>query len=118
MIKPNRRSLHSQRSTRVNDQDADSDEIREASTGESKYNVLRDVERDQENREHRCHDEKDVGRPHLANPAWALLEAAKIGYHDVAWPKQYLSGKQQLERNLERERMLAAAQETPLERFN
>ncbi|MFI4927804.1 MAG: bifunctional salicylyl-CoA 5-hydroxylase/oxidoreductase, partial [Burkholderiales bacterium] len=59
-----------------------------------------------------------VARPHLANPAWALLEAAKIGYHDVAWPKQYLSGKQQLERNLERERMLAAAQETPIERFN
>jgi anthraniloyl-CoA monooxygenase len=59
-----------------------------------------------------------VARPHLANPAWALLEAAKIGYHDVAWPKQYLSGKQQLERNLERERMLAAAQEAPIERFN
>ncbi|HEY8356057.1 MAG TPA: bifunctional salicylyl-CoA 5-hydroxylase/oxidoreductase, partial [Ramlibacter sp.] len=33
-----------------------------------------------------------VARPHLANPAWALLEAAKIGYHDVAWPRQYLSG--------------------------
>jgi anthraniloyl-CoA monooxygenase len=25
-----------------------------------------------------------IARPHLANPAWALLEAAKIGYHDVA----------------------------------
>ena len=59
-----------------------------------------------------------VARPHLANPAWALLEAAKIGYHDVAWPKQYLSGKNQLERNLERERAQAAAQETPNERFN
>jgi anthraniloyl-CoA monooxygenase len=50
-----------------------------------------------------------VGRPHLANPAWTLNEAAKIGYQGVHWPKQYLPGKQQLERNLERERQLAAA---------
>lgn len=57
-----------------------------------------------------------VARPHLANPAWALQEAAKIGYHGVAWPKQYLSGKNQLERNLERER--AQTQEKPVERFN
>ncbi|MEJ7929466.1 bifunctional salicylyl-CoA 5-hydroxylase/oxidoreductase [Ramlibacter sp. AN1015] len=49
-----------------------------------------------------------VARPHLANPAWALLEAAKIGYRDVAWPVQYRSGKQQLERNLEREKAMAA----------
>jgi anthraniloyl-CoA monooxygenase len=49
-----------------------------------------------------------VARPHLANPAWALQEAAKIGYRDVAWPKQYLSGKTQLERNLEREKSMAA----------
>jgi anthraniloyl-CoA monooxygenase len=50
-----------------------------------------------------------VARPHLANPAWTLAEAAKIGYTDVAWPRQYLAGKLQLERNLERERQLAAA---------
>jgi anthraniloyl-CoA monooxygenase len=37
-----------------------------------------------------------------------LLEAAKIGVTAVAWPKQYRSGKQQLERNLERERQMAA----------
>ena len=49
-----------------------------------------------------------LARPHLANPAWALNEAAKIGYSDVAWPVQYLSGKSQLERNLERERAAAA----------
>ena len=48
-----------------------------------------------------------VARPHLANPAWTLLEAAKIGYHAIAWPKQYLTAKSQLERNLERERALA-----------
>jgi anthraniloyl-CoA monooxygenase len=50
-----------------------------------------------------------VGRPHLANPSWTLGEAAKLGYTAVSWPKQYLAGKQQLERNLERERQLAAA---------
>ncbi|GJI91799.1 bifunctional hydroxylase/oxidoreductase [Rugamonas sp. R1(2021)] len=50
-----------------------------------------------------------VGRPHLANPAWTLAEAARIGYAAVTWPKQYLPGKQQMERNLERERQLAAA---------
>ena len=49
-----------------------------------------------------------VARPHLANPAWTLLESAKIGYTDVAWPKQYRSAKVQLERNLERERTAAA----------
>ena len=49
-----------------------------------------------------------VARPHLANPAWTLMEAARIGYLDVAWPRQYSSGKVQLERNLERERQLAA----------
>lgn len=49
-----------------------------------------------------------VARPHLANPAWTLMEAAKIGYLDLAWPKQYRSAKTQLERNLERERAMAA----------
>jgi anthraniloyl-CoA monooxygenase len=58
-----------------------------------------------------------VARPHLANPAWTLLEAAKIGYHDLPWPRQYLSGKAQLERNLEREKA-QQAQETANERFN
>jgi anthraniloyl-CoA monooxygenase len=50
-----------------------------------------------------------VGRPHLANPAWTLLEAAKIGFSAIDWPKQYRPAKLQLERNLERERQLAAA---------
>ena len=49
-----------------------------------------------------------VARPHLATPSWTLLEAAKIGYTDVTWPKQYRSGKTQLERNLEREKQMAA----------
>ncbi|VCU70812.1 NADPH dehydrogenase [Pigmentiphaga humi] len=51
-----------------------------------------------------------LARPHLANPAWTLLESAKIGF-DAGWPRQYYAGKMQLERNLERERQLAAAQQ-------
>ncbi len=51
-----------------------------------------------------------VGRPHLANPAWTLMEAARIGFVAQPWPKQYLAAKSQLERNLERERAQAAAQ--------
>ena len=49
-----------------------------------------------------------VARPHLANPAWTLHEAARIGFTHLAWPRQYLAGKSQLERNLERERLVAA----------
>ena len=48
-----------------------------------------------------------IARPHLANAAWTLNEAAKIGYTTgigADWPVQYLSGKSQLERNLARER--------------
>jgi anthraniloyl-CoA monooxygenase len=60
-----------------------------------------------------------IARPHLANPQWTLLEAAKIGYHDLRWPVQYLSGKNQLERNIEREKQMAAqAAETANERFD
>ena len=61
-----------------------------------------------------------VARPHLANPAWSLMEAAKIGYLDVEWPRQYTSAKMQLERNLEREKLMAAqaAGLTPLEQAN
>ena len=50
-----------------------------------------------------------IARAHLADPAWTLHEAARLGYTLVSWPKQYYAGKQQLERNLERERQLAAA---------
>ena len=38
-----------------------------------------------------------IARPHLANPAWTLTEAARIGYTAIAWPKQYVSGKSQME---------------------
>jgi len=43
-----------------------------------------------------------IARPHLANPAWTLEAAAAQGYRPQWWPKQYLSGKSQLERNFER----------------
>ncbi len=61
-----------------------------------------------------------VARPHLANPSWTLMEAAKIGYTDVQWPRQYRSAKSQLERNLEREKAMAAqaAGLSPLEQAN
>ena len=45
-----------------------------------------------------------IARPHLANPAWTLTEAAKIGFTGVAWPRQYLSGKAQMEALFQRER--------------
>ena len=43
-----------------------------------------------------------IARPHLADPAWTLHEAARQGYSDIWWPSPYLAGKQQLERNLAR----------------
>lgn len=52
-----------------------------------------------------------VARPHLANPAWTLMEAARIGYTGAAWPRQYRAGKDQLERSLARERLAANAAE-------
>ena len=43
-----------------------------------------------------------IARPHLADTAWTLHEAAKIGLKSVAWPKQYLSAKLQYETNFAR----------------
>ncbi|WP_182285435.1 bifunctional salicylyl-CoA 5-hydroxylase/oxidoreductase [Comamonas testosteroni] len=47
-----------------------------------------------------------IARPHLANPAWTLTEAAKIGYTPIVWPKQYFQGKRQMETLFEREKAL------------
>ena len=52
-----------------------------------------------------------IGRPHLTNPAWTLMEAAKYGYAGAVWPVQYLAGKSQLDRLIERERSMRAAAE-------
>ena len=49
-----------------------------------------------------------VARPHLANPAWTLAEAAKIGFTPIAWPKQYRQGKGQMEAIFAREKALQA----------
>jgi anthraniloyl-CoA monooxygenase len=49
-----------------------------------------------------------VARPHLANPAWTLTEAAKIGFTEVSWPQQYRSAKVQMESNFAREKAMAA----------
>ena len=45
-----------------------------------------------------------LARPHLADPAWTLHEAARTGFDAINWPVQYHAGRLQLERNLARER--------------
>ncbi|MEK8029888.1 bifunctional salicylyl-CoA 5-hydroxylase/oxidoreductase [Ideonella sp. DXS29W] len=50
-----------------------------------------------------------VARPHLANPAWTLQEAAKIGYTAIDWPAPYRSGKSQMETLIQRERAALGA---------
>ncbi|HEU4460826.1 MAG TPA: oxidoreductase [Methylibium sp.] len=58
-----------------------------------------------------------VARPHLANPAWTLTEAARIGWTGIAWPKPYASGKAQMETLFAREKAArAAAPAGPAER--
>lgn len=43
-----------------------------------------------------------LARPHLSDPNWTLHAAAQLGYTDQSWPPQYLTGKQQLERMMQR----------------
>jgi len=45
-----------------------------------------------------------LGRPHLADPQWTLHAAAQLGWRAQPWPPQYRSGKEQLERLIERQR--------------
>jgi anthraniloyl-CoA monooxygenase len=47
-----------------------------------------------------------LARPHLSDPNWTLHAAAQLGYGGQAWPVQYLTGKEQLERTLRRQREL------------
>ncbi|MDE2338597.1 MAG: bifunctional salicylyl-CoA 5-hydroxylase/oxidoreductase [Gammaproteobacteria bacterium] len=51
-----------------------------------------------------------IARPHLANPAWTLEAAARQGYSAQWWPKPYLAGKAQLERNVQRSMVAGAAE--------
>jgi anthraniloyl-CoA monooxygenase len=50
-----------------------------------------------------------VARPHLANPSWTLQAAAQLQHSEQWWPQQYLPGKSQLERNLQRAALLTGA---------
>jgi anthraniloyl-CoA monooxygenase len=43
-----------------------------------------------------------LARPHLVDPFWTLHAAAELGYAGQHWPRQYLTGRRQLERNLQR----------------
>lgn len=47
-----------------------------------------------------------MARPHLTDPYWTLRAAAEQGYSGVNWPKQYLSGRDQLVRLIERNRTM------------
>ncbi|WP_423459124.1 bifunctional salicylyl-CoA 5-hydroxylase/oxidoreductase [Ottowia sp. VDI28] len=51
-----------------------------------------------------------VARPHLADPAWTLHEAAKLQSRAVNWPKPYLSGRDQLYREIARQQAMQASQ--------
>jgi anthraniloyl-CoA monooxygenase len=45
-----------------------------------------------------------IGRPHLANPYWALHEGTKIGDRQASdWPDPYLAGRDQIWRNADRD---------------
>jgi anthraniloyl-CoA monooxygenase len=50
-----------------------------------------------------------IARPHLADPAWTLHEAARLQSHAVDWPLPYLSGRDQLYREVARQQQAAAA---------
>lgn len=49
-----------------------------------------------------------IARPHLADPAWTLHQAARLQSRAVAWPKQYLSGRDQLYREIAKQQEAAA----------
>lgn len=50
-----------------------------------------------------------LARPHLADPSWTLHAAAAQNWTEQQWPKAYLSGKSQLERNLARAAQMIGA---------
>ena len=49
-----------------------------------------------------------IARPHLADPAWTLHEAAKMQSRHVVWPKPYESGRDQMYREIAKQKMLLA----------
>ncbi len=52
-----------------------------------------------------------IARAHLADPAWTLHEAARLQSHHVAWPRPYLSGRDQLYREFLKQKELVAQAE-------
>jgi anthraniloyl-CoA monooxygenase len=50
-----------------------------------------------------------LARPHLADAAWTLHEAARIGFKAAPWPKQYQSARAQYETGLARAAAAAGA---------
>jgi anthraniloyl-CoA monooxygenase len=51
-----------------------------------------------------------LARPHLANPRWTQHAAAELGFSEQWWPPQYLTGKRQLERLVERRQEMERAE--------
>ena len=49
-----------------------------------------------------------IARPHLANPAWTLHEAAKLQSRQVTWPPPYESGRDQLYRDIYKQKEAVA----------
>ncbi len=47
-----------------------------------------------------------IARPHLADPAWTLHEAAKLQSRHVSWPLPYLSSRDQLYREISKQKSL------------
>ncbi|MDO5626324.1 MAG: bifunctional salicylyl-CoA 5-hydroxylase/oxidoreductase, partial [Pseudomonadota bacterium] len=57
-----------------------------------------------------------VGRPHLADAAWTLHEAARLQSRAVTWPLPYLSGRDQLYREAEKQKALQTQADTAAQR--
>lgn len=47
-----------------------------------------------------------IARPHLADPAWTLHETARLQSRAIDWPAPYLSGRDQLYREIARQQAL------------
>lgn len=47
-----------------------------------------------------------IARPHLADPAWTLHEAAKLQSRHITWPKPYISGRDQMYREIAKQKAL------------
>ena len=49
-----------------------------------------------------------IARPHLADPAWTLHEAARLQSRHVRWPLPYASGRDQLYREISKQKKAVA----------